>query len=178
MKSKWTLLGLLALATVAGRRASAQQVNSIDGTVTVTPVAAVMLQLSPTFYAFGSVDVNTTTNSITALVLSSTGTVGATMQKNVLTEPAGWTAQAAAGANQYVLHAIAQASVPGAAASLDNATKFLTASALNNLTNAAAAQTTLAYNGTTNLWYRLDMPTATTSQAARTITVRYTGTAQ
>jgi len=177
MKSKMLALGLLALAVVTGQRAAAQQANSIDGTITVTPVASVMLQLSPTFYAFGNVDVNTTTNSITALVLSSTGTVGATMQKHVLTEPTGWTAAATAAANVYVLHATAQTTNPGGAA-LDAATKFLATNGLNPLTDNAAVTTALAYNGTVSLWYRLVMPTATTSQAARTITVRYTGTAQ
>ena len=177
MKSKMLALGLLALAVATGQRAAAQQVNSIDGTITVTPVASVMLQLSPTFYAFGNVDVNTTTNSITALVLSSTGTVGATMQKHVLTEPSGWTAAAAAAANVYVLHATAQATNPGGAA-LDAATKFLAANALSNLTDNSTTQTALSASGTVNLWYRLVMPTATTTQAARTITVRYTGTAQ
>ena len=178
MMKKMTALGALAVAVVLGEMASAQSANSIDGTITVTPVASVMLQLSPTFYAFGSVDINTSTNSTSALVLTSTGTVGVTMQKKVLTEPSGWAAGSAAGINTYVLHAIAQTTVPGASVSLDASTKFDASNALSNLTDNAAAAISLTATGTVNLWYRLVMPTKTTSQATKTITLRYTGTAQ
>ena len=104
------------------------------------------------------------------------------MQKNVLIEstPGGWTAKAAlpAAADQYVLHATAQAGAPDAAAALNSATIFAAGLALNNLTNNGVTQTALSASGSINLWYRLVMPTNTTSQAARTITLRYTGTAQ
>ena len=180
MRIKMSALGLAALAMFAGQTARAA--TTVDGSITVTPVAVVSLTLTTTFYAFGSVDVNTSTKSITSLALNNIGTVGATVQKNIVTEASGWTAQAAAGADQYVLYAAASvsASAPGDAGFSNAASKFAAGLALNNLTNTGGAvQTTLAAtSGTTNLWYKLDMPTTSATQAARMITVRYTGTAQ
>ena len=103
------------------------------------------------------------------------------MQKSIQTEPAGWSAGSSAGANTYVLYAVSQAgaAAPGDGGFGNAATKFAASSALNSLTDASATQAALGpTSGTTNLFYKLDMPTMTSTQASRTITVRYTGTAQ
>jgi hypothetical protein len=49
---------------------------------------------------------------------------------------------------------------------------------VTNLNGIAGNQPTLAPTGVADLWFKLDMPTSVTSQVARTITVRFTGTAQ
>ena len=66
MNTKRWVLGLLALAMVVVGSKTARAANTVDGSITVTPVAAVSLTLTTTFYAFGSVDVNTSTKSLTA----------------------------------------------------------------------------------------------------------------
>ena len=180
MKTKMLALGLAALAMFVEQTATAA--TTVDGSITVTPIGTLSLTLAATYYAFGNVDVGFSTNSTTTQVLSNVGSVGATVQKSIVTDAAGWTSGQAAAANVYVLYAAATAlSVgPGDAGFSNAGTKFANSSALNNLTGTdGVTPTALApTSGTINVWYRMDMPTTSSSQAARTVTVRYTGTAQ
>lgn len=178
-KKTTALLGLLALALGWGRTAWAVDPGWADGTLTVTPVAAVSLELAPTTYAFGSVDVGKSTHSLSMQGLHNIGTVGVTMQKNIETEPDGWTAGDAAGTNVYVLYAATTTlgTPPDTSVFVEN-TKFQAAKGVNGLNDGTAGDGLLPLLGNTTIWYRLDMPLASSSQAQRTITVRYTGTAQ
>ncbi len=175
-KLKWTLLaGLLG---VVGLK-SAEAANPVDGTITVTPVATVSLTLAPTTYAFGPVAVAISTVAISSVTLTNNGTVSATVDKRIQTQsaPAGWTASTSVGADTYVLSVSTSLTVP-THADFAAGHRFGAESNVSNLTGLAGTQPTLGVNGTADLWFKLDMPSSVTSQAARTITVRFTGTAQ
>lgn len=175
------LLGLGCLALAPWTRAAN---TPIDATITVTPVANVSLAISPTTYAFGNLDVNTSSFSATKLTLSNNGEVDVTVDKRITAEssPAGWTAGTAAGADTYVLYAATATARP-------QLTDFSTANhrfgALNNVTalkglggSTPVVNTSGGALPSVDLWFRLDMPTTVSAQTSRTITVRFTGTGQ
>jgi hypothetical protein len=172
-------LGLAALlASVAGL-GKAWAVDYTDGTITVTPVASVSLNLSPSSYAFGNLDVNTSSNSATALNLSNTGNVSVTAAKVIQSNPADWTAVISTGAvDQYTLYcATAAARVP--LAGFGAGTKFGAAANSSALTASdGVTSPVIPVAGSVDLWFRLDMPVSVSLQAPETITVRFTATAQ
>jgi hypothetical protein len=176
--AKWKFavwpLGLGLLGTE-----KAMAANAVDGTITVTPVAAVSLALAPTTYAFGSVGVAISTVSISSITLSNVGSVAATVDKQIQTQsaPAGWTAGNSAGADTYVLYVATSTFQPNPGDFITAAHRFGAQANVTNLNGLGGNQPTLAPADVADLWFRLDMPTTVTTQAARTITVRFTGTA-
>ena len=172
-------LGLAALLAAALGTGRAWAADYIDGTITVTPVAGVSLDLSPSSYAFGSLDVNTSSNSATALTLSNTGNVNVTASKVIQADPADWTAAVSTGTiDQYTLYC-----ATGAArvelAEFGAGTKFGAvgnSSALTGYDGVSAPVIPVA--GSADLWFRLDMPVTVSQQTPQTITVRFTAAAQ
>ena len=171
-------MGLIALFVLISGKGWAA--NYVDGSITVTPVANVSLNLPTTYYAFGNVPVNTSTSSATGLSLENNGNVGVTVSKKISVEsaPAGWTAAVSTGTvNEYTLYCATSAS-QFAIGSFGSGTKF---GALNNSTSLTAADgvsnTSIAVSGSANLWFRLDMPTTVSTQEARTITLEFTASA-
>ena len=176
---KLKLAGLAAMLVLCAGKAWA--VDFIDGSITVTPVATVSLNLPTTYYAFGNVGVNTATSSVTGLSLQNTGNANVTVSKKITDQsnPAGWTAQVSTGTiDQYTLYCAASAS-QFAIGSFGAGTKF---GILNNSSSLTAADgvtnTSIAVAGNTPLWFRLDMPTSVSNQTARTITLEFTAAAQ
>ena len=170
-------LGLAALlAFVSGK---AWAVDYFDGTITVTPVADVSLNLSPSSYAFGNLDVNSSSNSATALNLSNTSNVNVSVAKVIQTNPANWTATASTGTiDQYTLYCATAASRI-ALAEFGPGTKFGAQANSSALTAAdGVSSPVISVAGGVDLWFRLDMPASVSLQAAQTITVRFTATAQ
>ena len=172
-------IGITALLGLALGVGTARAVDFIDGTITVTPVAGVSLSLTPNSYAFGSLDVNTSSNSATALVLANTGNVNVTVDKAIQSSP-GWTAGEAKGPDQYVLYcATAEARIGLVAFADAKPPKFGAISASSNLTNAdGASDPVILVSGSVNLWFKLDMPSSVSAQTSRTITVRFTAVPQ
>ena len=170
-------LGLVALLVLVSGKARA--VDYFDGTITVTPVCSVSLNLSPDTYAFGNLDVNSSSNSATALNLSNTGNVNVSVAKVIQTNPANWTAVASTGTvDQYTLYCATAASRI-ALTEFGTGTKFGAQANSSALTAAnGVSSPAIAVAGNVDLWFRLDMPTSVSLQAAQTITVRFTATAQ
>ena len=168
-------LGLAALLGLALGAGKAWAASPGDGTITVTPVVGVSLSLDATTYAFGNIDVNTSTNSATELTLTNAGNVDVKVNKKI-TDAGGWTADVAKGADTFVLYcatAAARVALSGFGAN----TKFTMAD--TNLTNAAGDSTpVIAVAGNVKLWFQLDMPSSVSSQVARTIAVLFTAVAQ
>ena len=163
--------------------------NPIDATITVTPVATVDLALSVTTYAFGSLDVNTSSITASSITLRNVGNVDVTVNKEILTQsnPAGWTAATSAqsgavAADRYALYVATDVARPSSGL-------FTVA---DHLFNGQASYNALKGSGggtpvvTTSagalkevyLWFRLDMPSSVTSQVAREITMQFNGIAQ
>lgn len=172
------MLGLLALAMLAGTKAAA--VDYTDATITVTPVVAPSLSLSPDTYAFGNMDVNTSTNSAIALTLSNTGNVNVSVDKRIQ-DQGGWTVSTSTGTDQYVLYCATAAARPALADFLVNesSTSF---GAQGNVTGLfdidGVAPDLAASGGSVDLWFRLDMPSAVTNQDPQIIKARFTATAK
>lgn len=165
-------LGILGLSRV-------QAASTVDGSITVTPVATVSLALAPTTYSYGPVDVNTSSVSASALTLTNNGNVTVTVTKQIQTEssPVGWTASTSAGADTYVLYTSTSIARP-ATGDFIAATRFGAQANSTNLTGLTGTQPTIAPSSAVALWFKLDMPQTVTSQTGRTITVRFTATAQ
>jgi hypothetical protein len=179
MKMKLTTgLGLLVLAMTLTSEVRAAG-NPVDGTLTVTPVATVSLDLAPTFYAFGTVALSVSTRSMTMQGLHNVGTVGVTMDKRIRGQGT-WTAGTAVGADQFILYAATStAATPPVDTVFTTNARFGALNAVSGLNDGSGATNgALPLLSNTTIWYRLDMPSSVSSQTPQTITVRYTGTAQ
>jgi hypothetical protein len=174
---------LLTLAAAAGLCAlsfgKAWAANPVDATITVTPIATVNLSLAPTYYVFGSMNVNTSSNSATAIVLTNNGSVNVSVDKTMV-DDAAWVIDTTTGTTDHFVLACATAAARASATSFPNGTRFSTTlSTYNPLTGTDGTSTqNIAPAGSVNLWFRLDMPSAVSSQAQQTFTVRFQGTAQ
>jgi hypothetical protein len=155
-----------------------------DATITVTPIANVSLSLNTTFYDFGAFAVNTSTNSGTKLTLSNNGQVDVTVDKRITNQsnPVGWTAGTSAGLDTYALYVATSTTRP---LLTDYSTGNHQFGILSNVTalKGLGGSTPVITNPagalpSVDLWFKLDMPTTVSSQVARAITVRFTGTAQ
>ena len=148
-----------------------------DVTITVAPVVEEAFTIVPNTIDLGTVDVNTSTGNVTALVITSTGTVTLTFEKTVwsITATNPWTLGAPA-KDVFMLKAAAQASVPGDW-DTESALEFdTTTTTYNNLTDDAAGQLSLDKGANQNLWFMLDMPTSVGHGDSQEILVRIKGT--
>jgi hypothetical protein len=187
---------VVAFAGVAlglvGSNVWAANIGYIDGTITVTPVANVSLQLSPTTYAFGELDVNTSSVTGTALTLSNTGNIAARITKQIPTDGGLWVADVSSTTpNHYILSVATSSFAPNADGSQFSETgtvhRFGPAfdnggadTALRGLQGGGANVDLDAAGGaapSAQLWFKLDMPVSVTSTAGQEILVRFTGTA-
>jgi len=176
-KTKWLLLLGIGVGLF---HTNAWADTPADATITVTPVANVSLQISPTTYAYGVLSVNTSSVTMSPLTLTNDGEVSVTVDKRITAQsnPAGWTAGATTATDTYVLYASTSVARPAVGDFNNSDHRF---GALNNITalrGQGGSSPTMAVSNSVDLWFRLDMPTLVTSQVAREITVRFTGTAQ
>ena len=175
---EWLLAALIVGMCSAGSWA---YTPSTDATITVTPIVDVSLSISPTTYAFGALAVNTSSVTAVGLSLSNDGTIDATVDKRIQSDPADWVADTSSTTpNHYVLYVATSTTRPaltdfnsvdhqfGAVANVTPVKGIGGGSPI--VTTVGGAVPTLA------MWFRLDMPTQVTTAAAQTITVRFTGT--
>ena len=178
--AKWKLGVLLLGLGLLGKGTA----HAVDASITVTPNPSLNLTIAPTTYAFGSVDVAISTVSISSLTITNAGQVPLTISKSISNQsaPAGWTAAGTgdptAALNRYVLYVATSTFHPGAAM-FDNTTHLFNgegnANALRGIGNGTPA---LAVAERTDVWFRLTMPSSVSTNAARTITVSFTGVSQ
>ena len=173
---------LMAVGLGVGMLGKGPQVwasSTADATITITPVANVSLAISPTTYAFGTLDVNTSSVTASALTLTNNGEVNVTVSKQVTNQsnPAGWTSGAAAAADTYALYTATSTFQPALSDFTAGNHLF---GAINNVTaleGLGGSTPTVNVSNSVAVWFRLDVPTIVSSQVAREITVRFTGTA-
>ena len=155
--------------------------TSQDATVTVTPVATLNLAIAPTTYAFGNLNVGAPAQiAASSLTLRNSGSVNLAMTKKIATEstPPGWTSAGTAGPNVYVLE-VTTAAAQAVTADFTGGTLLTTTD--TELEPASGAHITLLPQSgggfySTDMWFRLTMPTAVANQTAREIKVTFTGT--
>ncbi len=184
--TKWKWLGMLGIGMLG--LGTVHAADPIDATITVTPVATVNLALSVTTYAYGNLDVNTSSITASSITLRNVGSVDVTVNKGILTQsnPAGWTAATSAqsGAvalDRYALYVATGAARPGSGLFTVADHLFNGQGNYDALKGSGGGTPTLATTGATQeayLWFRLDMPSTVTNQTAREITMRFDGIAQ
>jgi hypothetical protein len=188
----YAVMTAVAVMGLVGSKAWAANTGYIDGTITVTPVANVSLNLAPTTYAFGNLDVNTSSVSAIPLVLSNTGNIAARITKQIPSDTGLWVADVSSTTpNHYILSVATSSFAPDANglqfSNTGTVHRFGAAVAnggsntsLRGLAGAATDVDLDAMGGAaddTSLWFRLEMPVSVTSTAGQEILVRFTGTA-
>ena len=179
-------LGMLALGIISlgSGRVWAHNGSAISTTavvdVLVTPIVTVDLTASPTYYNFGYLNINSSSYSATAINLQNTGNVGVTLQKHGNNAASGnWTIANSSGLNQFTLYAATASARPAGIASFAAADRMPTSASPDNLQGVGgASQVSMVPAENVSLWFRIDMPTATTVGASQSIPVHFIGNAQ
>ncbi len=171
------VVGLVGMVVGTAKAAT----DSANINLLITPVVTVDLSVSPTYYDFGSVDVQVSTCSILALTLSNDGTVGVTLDKTVWNDGGDWDITVSSTVQDgFDLWAMTQNAQPGQGDYTDNNDRFVKTEGnggYNVLYNRdEASQEDLDSEETKNLWFRLDMPKYTTNVNEKTINVRIRAT--
>ena len=172
------ILGMLLVMGVVGLMAgtamAVTSTDSADVNLLITPVVICDLNVSPTYYNFGSVRVKKSTCSVTALVLTNAGDVGITIDKTVWTDDAWDITKSSTSQDGFDLWAMVQAGAPGQVAYTTSQSSFNESGlqAINALTYDTKVKVDMSPTDTANLWFRLDMPRYVTSDVQRTIHVR------
>ena len=170
------LAGMLA-GTVRGASTDSADINLL-----VTPVITVTLNVSPTYYDFGNVDVQITTCSITALTLSNDGTVGILLEKAVWNDDDWDIEKSSTVQDGFDMWAMTKETQPGQSEYTDPNDKFvklLLDAGYNELYNRTdGQQEDLDSEETKDLWFRLDMPKYVTNTDQKTIQVRIKATSK
>ena len=147
-----------------------------DVTITVAPVVEEAFTIVPNTIDLGTVDVGVSTGNVTALVITSTGTVTLTFEKTVwsITATNPWTLGTPA-KDVFMLKAQAQ---NAAGVWTNEGVKFsTTTTTYNDLTaENGTSQLSLDKDVPENLWFMLDMPTSVGHGDSQEILVRIKGT--
>ena len=169
-----TLLMAIGFIGMMAGSLMAASTDSVNINLLVTPVVATDLSVSPTFYDFGSVPVNISTSSLTALVLSNDGSVGVSIDKSVWADDSWDITAGTATQDGFNLWAMVASGVPGLVgyeASISSFNESALA-AYNALTEGSGTAVSMNPSDTDNLWFRLDMPASVGNTNQKTIQVR------
>jgi hypothetical protein len=158
--------------------ASAFAAGSDSVTVKVKILSSLSVDITESALDLGSVNVGSTTVSGSGVTVTNTGSGVAETYSLSLSNPSGWTAGQAAGANAYVLNAAFDAD--GSAISWSAANDALTTTATTaSATKFASDQTGLSVpqGAVRKLWFQFLAPTATDITTGQDITVTITAAA-
>ena len=176
------VMGMLSLN--AGRvwahsRTSVSTTAVVD--VLVTPIVTASLIASPTFYDFGLLELNSSSYSASAINLDNNGNIGVTLQKHGADTLSGdWTIAVTSGVNTFRLYAATATTPPAALSEFDDTDRMNDNTTLTDLdaVGSGATQAVITSTESVDVWFRIDMPSATTVSAQQTISVHFVGTAQ
>lgn len=158
--------------------------QTADITVTVT-CRKLSVSVSPSAYAFGTVNEGSETVATSAITVTNDGNVNEDYEAK-LTNPGGWTAIQAGtpGVDQYILGAIFKTNAPTTGNYDDNedmlSTSYVEATALIFALDAdpdAQKGFNVAASATRNLWFYFFAPSSTTVGTQQSITVTLRATA-
>ncbi len=169
-------VGLVGL--MAGTGEAATEPARID--LYITPIVLTSLTVSPTFYNFGSVNVDMSTGSTSALTMTNDGDIDITIEKEMFADGAAWDITKSSSVEDgFLLWAmVAAVGPPSHAAFVTGISSFseVALDTLNFLTDTAGAQIEMSKDETRNLWFRLDMPYAVSTVAEQKIQIRLKAT--
>ena len=154
---------------------------TVDVYIHVTPIVTEALTATPTYYNFGSLAVQTSSNSVTALTLENTGQIGITLEKSVQDDGAWDITLASTALNGFDLWVATSAvsarpALTGYTEATDRIDTYQTYSNLTGVSNTTQAR--LDPSATTGLWFRIDMPENVSTSDQQTITVRLRATGE
>ena len=158
----------------------AQATNTeAEASITVTPTADVTLSISPNTFTFpASLDV--ASSSVTPKFTLSNGShVDVTVTKYIQSS-GDWTTSGTPSGNNFSLYVATAAAQPAVGAFTGSNLLMLAGSgSADELKGLGGGDPVLAADtGTADLYFKLSMPTTVTNTSARTIVVRFTGTAK
>lgn len=173
---KKLIIGLMAVGLVGMMvlPAMAATTDSANVNLYVTPVVVVDLNVSPTYYDFGFVDVETSTASVTALTLTNDGDVGINIDKTVWDDGAWYINLSTTTQDGFDLWALTNATQLGHDSYIGGHAFSETKQdgGFTRLTNLGGTDEDLDPEETANLWFRLDMPRYVTTINQQTIHIR------
>ena len=171
--SKRILIGMMVMVFGFAGLYAGEAFEDID--VYVTPIVTEALTASPTYYNFGSLDIGTSSNSVTALTLENTGQVGINIEKCVDDDGAWDVTASSTATNGFDFWAQCKTARPALADYTSGNTHDFNETALdtyNNLTDDAGTQVSLGVDATASLWFRIDMPAGVTTSDQQRIDVK------
>ena len=168
------VVGLIGFLAVRGEAAT----DDVKINIFITPIVTTSLTVDTTFYYFGSVAVETTTGSVSALTLTNDGDIDVTLEKEMLDDGGWYVGRSSSVEDGFILWAMASTSQPSHAAFVSASSSFSKAglNTLNNFTEGAGTQVEMSKDETKNLWFRLDMPYAVSQSAEQKLQVRLMAT--
>ena len=180
VKMKKLIIGLMVVG-IMGLMAGTGEAATDDVKINlfITPIVTTSLTVSPTYYSFGSVDVETSTGSVSALTLTNDGDIDIKIEKEMLEDGDAWdVTRSSTSENGFVLWAMVSVGQPSHAAFVAGVSSFSDAglNQLNDLTETGGAQVEMSKDETRNLWFRLDMPYAVSTVVEQKIQIRLMAT--
>lgn len=179
MKKFLAMTGLtMGLFTMAG---TAMAVNPASLVLRVTPGVTRDVVLSTGLVNMGTLNLGTVNNITASSVTVTNGGTSNVSETFALRINGGvtvWTAGAAAGADIYHLRAIFNAATVPVTANFgpeDDMTTTSTASSATVYSNGVETGVSVPVNGARGLWFKLDLPTTSSSAASQDIGVEVLG---
>ncbi len=184
LMKRLTLTGLSAAFAVLALISTAKAANPQTLDIRVSITATKDLTAAATYYYFGALTPNVSSNSATAIVVTNPGATGIVetytlLAGNAISDAGGtnWTLAASTGTDQYMLGAQFSTARP---ANIDgdwDATDYMTgvaqAATATRFGNGSAPESgaSVAPAATRNLWFRIHTPDAITDTGAHTAQV-------
>ncbi len=178
---KKLILGLMVVGLVglmAGTGEAATDSNDID--LYVTPLVTTSLTVSPTFYNFGIVAVDSSTGSVSALVLTNDGDIEIVIRKEITASDGWYITRSSSAEDGFDLWAMVSDSQPDHA-TFENTFASFSKTGLgveNILPYTTGSQVTMSKDETNNMWFRLDMPYAVSESREQKIEIQLTAESQ
>ena len=176
---KKLIVGLMVVGLVGmmGLPVMAATTDSANVSLIVTPVVKVDLNVSPTYYNFGFVDVLTSTASITSLTLTNAGDVGINIDKTVWDDAEWRIDYSSTTQDGFGLWAMTDDNQPGQSNyTTVNGHEFDNEiGTFSNLTELGGGDESMDPSDTESIWFRLDMPDNVGNTNQQTIHIRLRG---
>ncbi len=174
---------ILALAVVTAYADVETSSDTATVGVYVQPQVVVTLTADPTYYDFGILPVNTSSNSATSVDLRNDGDVGVTLQSQVISIVSDaasedeWEIAESTGLNTFTLYHAADDDMDNLGDYKDGHKLSDTVMRdLNKLDGSTQAE--IDFGQMVESWFRIDMPTAVEDTFQRTITVEVLATSR
>ena len=174
------LLVIAAIMLLSGAMVYALPNETV--TVTVTPSGDVSISLDQATVAFGTLDVNTSSASATAVTITNNGAIGCKLSKGVTTDAANWTISDSSstedGYDLFIGTAVSQPTIADFEAGHADLQITATGASSKFITGIGSGNTqvTLSPTGTCKTWFMIRMPKTVSvpGNQEQTITVTYT----